>query len=133
MADLLNFMNWLDFKDYLKAAVVFFAILSIPFALITGRYFDKLLKQKGLPYPPVINGILLFEISGRSAQYMAYILIDGPKKTKPGKYRSQYRNQIGDFSFRRNARLIDFIFIYMQLVPMLIIVIGIILAFIKMF
>jgi hypothetical protein len=82
------------------------ALILIPGALITGRYFDKLLKTKKLPKPSSV-GILPFSITNRTVIYMSYILWNGPRKRRW----KTYRDQIGDFSFRAYARPIDYILV----------------------
>jgi hypothetical protein len=81
----------------------------IPMSLITGKYFDQLLQEKNLPKPNSI-GILPFDIMNRTNRYVGYIIWNGPKKRRW----DTYRQQIGDFSFRRYARGIDYFFIVIQ-------------------
>lgn len=91
--------------------VIISGFCVIPSSFITGRYFDRLLESKNLP-KPIGMGILPFAIMRRTNLYTGYIIWNGPKKRQ----RKTYRDQIGDFSFRAHARLIDYLFILIEMI-----------------
>lgn len=105
--------------NFITILFIVSGLLSFPLGYVTAKYYDRLLKEHNLPYPPIIIDFSPFAILRRANTYLVYILFNGPKITKPGKYRDQYRNQIGDFSFRKNARFIDYIFVVCFLVSLI--------------
>jgi hypothetical protein len=105
----MNLFNGEVLFNWSLAGTILGGINLIFITLITGRHFDKVLKQHNLPLPPPIASLIPFSITNRSAAYIAFIIFNGPRKPRIGKNWSQYRNQIGDFNFRQHARFIDYV------------------------
>lgn len=90
-------------NNVLLAIFIISGLSIIPFAIITGKYYDKLLEAKKLSKPPN-DYFSPFKVMNRVIHYMYYILWNDPKLSKSGKYRDRYLEEVRDFKFRSYAR-----------------------------
>jgi len=95
-------MNWVLIEFIFGLALMFSTlIVSAILWLVTGRYFDRLLRERNIPYPQILS--FLPDGIRRGMRYSVYIIRRKPLK------RDIYRTKITNFDFRAHARRIDVI------------------------